>query len=494
MVRGFLLCLVAAVGACIGTGAWKYISGAVRIIPSPQAASVVDCIRPGETPQERYQAMLAWNQRTLKEAYDKVGMTDRRWDAQAQDTLDAMARFLTDSQDQPVTQAELHSMAKKLVATGCQDPLILYVFARSQPKAGTKWSTAEIDHFRWAAMAMQRSAYPPLRRIAAMKHLANALLEARTTSVVEFSEARAWLTAALEILPQSVAEDERIRDVDHQQLDLTLDVLDAFKRIDRTDLATSYQRVDDLLVKHPSLEIIRLKLRGAFFITHAWEARGTEFASKVTEDGWRKMRSRLSKARLALEKAWELHPRDCLVPELMISVCLGEGTGREEMEAWYRRGVETCVLDYGLCQAKLRWLSTRWYGKPGERIEFAKSLRDPKLWRGDPPFYVSEAHLDTADLEFFGKHLGPYFRRPEVMRDIREEFDAYLTRRPQDDAIRSTYAYFCYLGDDYATSHMQFQKVGDRLVPTVRWTEAMMKKARSTVAKQVQQSAQGAHP
>jgi len=490
MLRGFLLCLTAAVGACIGTGAWKLLPGV--ILSNRQSAAVVRPIKPKETPQERYQAMLAWNRRTLKGAYDKVGAKDPRWNAQAHETLDAMARFLTDSQDQPVTQAELHDMATKLAATGCHDPLILYVLARSQPRIKTKWSATEIGNFRTAAMAMHRSAYPPLRRIAALKHAANALLEARTISSIDKAEARLWFVWALEILPQSVAEDERIHDVHHQQFDLALDALHAFKEIDRTDLATAYQCVDSILAKHPAVEVIRLKLRGQFFINHAWEARGTGLASSVTDDGWQKMHARLREARSALERAWELNPGDCLVPSLMITIGLGQQSGRAEMEEWYRRGVETYTVDDALCQAKLLWLSTRWYGEPGERIAFAKSLRDPNLWRGTPPTYVSVSHYDTAELEFMGKDLRPYFRRADVMDDIRQEFDDHLARSPHDLFARCEYAYFCYLAGDYPCAHEQFQRVGNRLMPGRRWTEAMVRHAQAIVAQRMRQPAEAA--
>jgi hypothetical protein len=48
-----------------------------------------------EKQEQRFKDMLDWNQRTLLDAYEKVGKKDARWDKPAREALAAAARYFS---------------------------------------------------------------------------------------------------------------------------------------------------------------------------------------------------------------------------------------------------------------------------------------------------------------------------------------------------------------------------------------------------------------
>ena len=46
-----------------------------------------------------------------------------------------------------------------------------------------------------------------------------------------------------------------------------------------------------------------------FYVAYAWHARSTEYASKVTDEGWRLFKERLAKARTVLDQSKSLEPK-----------------------------------------------------------------------------------------------------------------------------------------------------------------------------------------
>src|SRR5688572_28517418 len=50
-------------------------------------------------------------------------------------------------------------------------------------------------------------------------------------------------------------------------------------------------------------------LRGAEYISSAWDARGNDWANTVTDEGWKLMAERLKVAREWLERSWTMKPR-----------------------------------------------------------------------------------------------------------------------------------------------------------------------------------------
>ena len=110
-------------------------------------------------------------------------------------------------------------------------------------------------------------------------------------------------------------------------------------------------------------------VEGKYHTTRAWEARGSGWASTVTENGWQGFHGELDKARLALTTAHGMHPNLPYAAEEMIAVSMGS-RGQLSPREWFGRAV-AAQFDYGNAYDSLLWaLRPRWRGSHREMYEF----------------------------------------------------------------------------------------------------------------------------
>jgi len=112
-------------------------------------------------------------------------------------------------------------------------------------------------------------------------------------------------------------------------------------------------------------------VRGGFLIRHAWDARGGGVAATVTAEGFRLFEERLVAAENAFTAAYELDADRPHAPTRMITVCMGRGHPRAEMERWFERAMRADPDNFYACHAKLEFLHPKWGGTPEEHIGFA---------------------------------------------------------------------------------------------------------------------------
>ena len=79
--------------------------------------------------EKRSRDRLEWNRQTLQGSYDKAGKKDPRWDEPAREALEMAARMFSFQVDPVLHPNDVHVPAKKAVDAGCDDPLILYLYA-----------------------------------------------------------------------------------------------------------------------------------------------------------------------------------------------------------------------------------------------------------------------------------------------------------------------------------------------------------------------------
>jgi hypothetical protein len=148
--------------------------------------------------EQRYRERLDWNQRTLGGAYQKVGHKDPRWDNLAEQALDAAARAFSLQVEPVITRDELFQRLKRAVNAGCDDPLILYLYARLSIGRNDVGPNEELEKRQiTAATAMQQSRYPPFRRALALSKTGLLILEGKNLS----SEARTQAGLLLDAAP-----------------------------------------------------------------------------------------------------------------------------------------------------------------------------------------------------------------------------------------------------------------------------------------------------
>lgn len=115
-----------------------------------------------------------------------------------------------------------------------------------------------------------------------------------------------------------------------------------------------------------------LALHGETMVKYAWRARGSGFADSVSRDGWAVFGERLVQARALLERALLLPRPVPLVYVGLLTVGLGQGWPREQMEALLERAVTLAPTYPDFYLQMAIYLLPRWHGKPGDWQRFAE--------------------------------------------------------------------------------------------------------------------------
>ena len=119
-----------------------------------------------QDPQKAKQAWvdhLAWTRRTLADAYDKVGKKDARWDERVNELMKVAVPMIA-ARENHGTYDDVHHAAKRAIDAGCDDPIVLYIYAQSSFGRNHP-GVPELDRrYTAAAKALASSKYPAIRR------------------------------------------------------------------------------------------------------------------------------------------------------------------------------------------------------------------------------------------------------------------------------------------------------------------------------------------
>jgi hypothetical protein len=411
--------------------------------------------------ERRRRERLEWNRRTVQGAYDKVGKKDPRWDGPAREAMDLAVRMFGQQVDPAITLADVNKPAKAAIDAGCDDSLLVYLYNRSSVGPNYPGEAEAIRRINASAKALAASRYPAFRRAIALQLAGTSALAAKDPGGVSREEAERNLDAALALLPESVAGDERNEFWEEKWFDALNDLIGGYRRLG-VDAPAAYGRVEAGLAKLPELKVLQLQLRGYFWYMYGWEARTRAFAPNVPAGGFDAFEKRLDLAQKALNEAWRLRPDDARTAGYLLDIDKAIGGDRAAMELWFDRAMKADGDTYSACFTKLDWLDPKWHGTAEEMLAFGRACRATKNWWAGITLLAADAHLR------YGTRLDPaerskYFGSPEVWSEIKSVYDEYLEHRPYNDVARSKYAVLGYLAAQYPEAHAQFQALGDRL-------------------------------
>lgn len=415
--------------------------------------------------EKRSRERLEWNRRTLQGEYDRVGKKDARWDKPAREALDLAARMFSEQLDPPVRSVDVHAPAQRAIDAGCDDALIRYLHIRTSGSTDFPNMWDYDQKLQAVAEAMAGSTYSPFRRAVALRVATDIRVRRPKLNQEGRPGLEKKLDAILDLLGKSVAEDPRGDDWDDGWFGEINAVIAAHRKLG-DDFKTAFDRVDARLAKVQGIEPLRLTVKGRFLIHWGWETRTAQVAVNVTEEQFRIFEDRLGQARETLKKAWDLHPGQPHVADLMLIVEKGIGHGdRESMETWFERAMTTNANDYQACLQKLDWLDPKWYGGDSfdPMIAFGRACAATRNWHNGITLLVADAHFRRWARLPQGPERVAYMRTPEVWNEIRTAYEEYFKHYPDDDLQRSKYAMICYFGAHYPAAHAQFQALGDRL-------------------------------
>jgi hypothetical protein len=410
--------------------------------------------------ERRRSERLAWLHRTFQGAYDKVGKHNARWDAPARKAMDLAERSTNKQVDPIITNEEINKAAKVAMDAGCDDPLLVHLYNRTSVGPNDTGEEAT-RRTKASAKALAASRYPAFRRAVALEVAAALTLNAKTLTEADRKEAGRDLDAALALLPESVATDERTEFWEDRWFETLFGLIRGYRKLG-IEAPAANARVDAKLAKIPELKAFRLKVRGGFWHMYGWEARTTALAGQVPAGGFEKLETRLVEARKALLEAWKLQPDDARKADFLLDIDRSIGGDRATMELWFDRAMKADGDNREACWIKLEWLDPKWHGTPEEMLAFGKACRDTKNWRAGITLLACDAHQRYAGL-LEPAEASKYLGSPEVWNEIKSIYDEYLKHYPNDDIMRGRYAALGYVAERYPEAHAQFELVGDRL-------------------------------
>ena len=119
---------------------------------------------------------------------------------------------------------------------------------------------------------------------------------------------------------------------------------------------------------------VSAKLALALFeISYGWNARGSGYASTVTDEGWKLFRQRIATARSMLEKLEPSAGNDPQWFEGMLSIALAQGWEREQFDTMYRRAIGKFPYYYAYYFTKGSFYSAKWHGS---QVEFKRFVEE----------------------------------------------------------------------------------------------------------------------
>jgi len=392
--------------------------------------------------------------RELEDAYLRIGRRNPAWDDQALAYLQAWGRLWAGDRDAPNNVA-LCASGKALVDAGCDDPAILYLYGVALQDAG-KTGEAEpflrrgMEGFKTIAYSRAVAAYAPLRLAAACEVMGGE--KAR--------EVKALRKLCVEWLVESLCDGSYGRDEVQHALARVNDVLG---QLPLADSELLYGKLREANGVHPYVCDL---VGGSVHIDKAWEARGSDWASEVSEAGWRGFEDNLKKARSLLTRAWRNYPEFPQAPTEMIRVTMGgEAAPGETERMWFDRAVAAQMDYYDAYEALMRALLPRWGGSHEEMYDFGVECLDTGRFDTDVPRYFVQTLLwITHDYE----GDAGVWTTPESQRNLEKLFDGYEAattdrRRAHWRSFRAATAWFT---QDYDEACAIAEELGDALDTT----------------------------
>lgn len=210
--------------------------------------------------------------------------------------------------------------------------------------------------------------------------------------------------------------------------------------------------------------------RARFLTDYAWQARGSGYADKVTENGWKLFNERLAEARTTLDQSKHLKPTCPVWYSTMMRIALGQGWERNDYDALFKeaKALEPEFHSYDVSRAY--FLLPRWHGEPGEWEAVAEKEIDLQGPTG-PATYARVVN-ETA------RYYDNIFDETNVSwRKVRKGFDDLLVTYPDSKKLLNTYCRLACFAGDAPQAKKLFERIGKDKVP-VSWRKGEFEKAR----------------
>lgn len=417
----------------------------------------------------RARHVMAFRAQTVG-AFERTAGKDAPWADLARAALDLRARDIAHQQLADEQSSDLARDARaaleRAVEAGCDDPLVEYWHLRN-----TSPNTVPRDPavFRAAVERVYASPYPAVRRIHAVHNwiMAAHLLGPDDPARADLPE---WEQRYWELLAAAARERDLV--VDEELIDLA-----ATWQSHRTDHGGTREQAlaewDRHLRRAGARDYLRRTVRGIGLVHLAWDARGGGVAATVTEEGWRVFHARLLDAREALADAADADPDGYSAPTAMLSVCMGMGLERVDVEFTFRDAMAANPDNRRACAAKLELLHPKWSGGEGyeEFLAFAWVLA---LHPGDGRLGTAALASLTSNFPVVGPRyeasrgwVMQFYAKSEVWAVVRAAGERTLREHPGDTYTLNLLARVAVLAGRHDVAGEYFERIGADFSPRV---------------------------
>jgi hypothetical protein len=390
-------------------------------------------------------------------AYEKHGRKNPKWNAAATNFLAKLSTSAGGhgSTNHTVIHEEIEKATRQIEQLACEDPLIRYMVLRQRYDA---FQADESTTNLWvqAALDLESTGYPMYWKFFSYMRAAEALsaVSGRTNSPVVIQYRNAASVRLIELLKDKSTPTSVVLEAAGVWINGVLNRAPKLR-------TWTYDQVEPLLLEGWGDTAEAWFIRGRYYIGYAWVARGSGWASTVSDQGWKLMQERLQVARESLEKSWNISPIEDVAVS-MITLNMGDTGNRAEMERWFNRAMELNPASYNACEAKLLWLMPKWHGSAREAIAFGRECVTNTAWKGDVPLHLYHAHrqLATWYLQSEQGTENDYWKLPGVWPDVRASFEEFLEQNPDRTGWRHDYALAAYQAEAWDDLRKQIKLLG----------------------------------
>ena len=424
--------------------------------------------------------LKAWAQRNFLDAYERVGLKNPRWDAEARVFIEHASSRVMGYDPSPRLE-DLLAQGGKLLDLGCNDPLVLYLHGRHLVAKDGCLNVAT-ETLRRSVDGMKSVRYP--RAVA--RYAVSAL-----RSCDETNQHRGWRSGLTDLELQWFKEalsDGSLRDGDQIVLagELAQGTGPGFMRRSGAAIAAEVNRLPW------ADEWLRRFVAGAAEAEQAWKARGDGWAKDVSEESWKVARQHADRARTDLTRAWQLRPDRPEASAEMAYLLKLDGVSGESVRMWFDRSLAAQMDYWPAYDAVITSLRERWGGGTGELFDFARECAATRRFDTIVPSEALEAAATAAFDEggearwrMHSVPTAPACSRESIYRMLADVLDGYIgepAQSPWRTYWESRFACTAFGARRYQEARQHLHAAGGHLVleighqpewPAVRWESAM---------------------
>jgi Domain of unknown function (DUF4034) len=198
-------------------------------------------------------------------------------------------------------------------------------------------------------------------------------------------------------------------------------------------------------------------------IDYAWNARGGDYASKVTDQGWQLFGEKLDEAAKTLSDAKDLDEKCPMYWTLMMRIALGQQLSRDAFDNIFNQAVHfepNFVIYYG---QRANFLLPRWYGNPGE-------------WERDLTRSADKMGGDDGDVLYAqvvwrlnrSTHFDNIFQENNLAWPrVKSGLEILQSRHPNALVVKSEGARLAVLADDKEAARKYFDDINGQADATI---------------------------